>query len=102
MRNHTFKKGEMILVTEGEYSDYNVTGLFTALKEFRRDTTIRAWCKDTNRDIKEATCEIGCNNKEIDYVPWLLRNGIIKELEYREFHTGSYGSTYMEKEYRFG
>ena len=70
-------KGELVAISNGEYSDYCVNGLFKVLKDF---------------DAKQMAIEWGGANG-MQFVPWLCIRGYLEDVEYREMHTGCYGET---------
>lgn len=69
IRNQVFNKGEIIVATEGEFSDYNVVGIIKVLKTFQPIDYIK---------------------KESKWSPTIARLealGLIKELENRHLDT---------------
>lgn len=65
-RNQKFKSGEIIVITEGEHSDYDLQGVFRVSRDFD--------AAEINRRI----------NTNIDFETWLLVNGYLIEIEFRE------------------
>jgi len=88
-----FKKGELVTVSTGEYSDYCVNGLFEVLNDFDAIEQLNVWCSETGRSIKNGVVERDYKNENIEYMPWLVTKGFVKDVDYRELHTGGYGET---------
>ncbi len=85
------KKGQMITFAEGEYSDYCVEALVSAIKEFNvkekqaeweREHTELKECKYRSRPLKKV--------KGTAFLPWLVSQGLVEDVDYIEIHTGSY------------
>ena len=103
----TFKEGEFITISKGEYSDYCVKGLFKVLIEFDANKELINWCNDTGRvykhynDDHDPVYEVECDYNQknitdsIKFLEYLNRKNIIVDVNYRELHTGSYGETQL-------
>ncbi len=78
-----FKKDEKILFTSGECSDYGVDCLVLVLKDFSQDDTGLEWAKATKRKIEFGSVVWGMSD-QIGYLPWLEKNGYVKEIPFRE------------------
>lgn len=85
------KKGQMITFAEGEYSDYCVNALVVAVKEFDVKEKQSEWeaehtelseCQYRRRPIKLV--------KGTGFLPWLVSQGFVEDVDYIEIHTGSY------------
>ncbi len=87
-------KGQMITFAEGDYSDYCVKALVSAIKEFNvkekqaeweREHTELKECQYRSRPLKRV--------KGTDFLPWLVSQGLVEDVDYIEIHTGSYGDS---------
>ena len=87
--NPNFETGDIIILAEGEYSDYRTGPLFrcvkdlnieTLAKEFYPNAPVSEWNED--RRVADAST----------FTLWLTQNGWVEEIEYREVHVGSYGT----------
>ena len=87
------KKGQMLTFAEGEYSDYCVEALVRAIKEFNVKEKQADWenehaelkdCKYRSRPLKKV--------KSTAFLPWLVSQGLVEDVDYIEIHTGSHGN----------
>lgn len=91
MRNFDIKAGRLLHFSQGEYSDYHVTGHFVALQDISRDVlrmcaVAAAIQVDTQEDYeREYAARDGL-------VPQLVRQGYLMEVDSAEVHLGEYGS----------
>lgn len=69
-----FKKGDIVLYTAGEYSDYEVNDVLVVLEDFNIDEFLKY---------------IGKNKQKL-VVTFLIRNGIVEPIHYREIWTSNY------------
>lgn len=74
------KKGTIVVISSGEYSDYYVNGVVKI-------------AKDCN--FNDAIKEVGKTNTYSLMVK-LLKAGYIEDVEYTEVHLGSYGEIYPQ------
>jgi len=88
-----FKAGELMTISTGEYSDYCVNGLFSVLKDFDAQVQLAAWAAETGREMTGDGVYSNYQNKQIDYMGWLNRNGFVEDVTFRELHIGDYGET---------
>jgi len=88
------KKGQMITFAEGEYSDYCVEALVSAVKEFNVKEKQAEWeavhteskgCGYRSRPLRKV--------KGTAFLPWLVSQGLVEDVDYIEIHTGSYGDS---------
>jgi len=86
------KKGQMITFAEGEYSDYCVEALVSAIKEFNVKEKQAEWERE-HTELKECTNRSRPIKKVIGtaFLPWLASQGLIEDVDYIEIHTGYYG-----------
>ena len=80
MSDCAYKKGEIIVITRGEYSDYRLKDVVRAERDF------------TLRDVVESFEKVYPNHEDYTeaFMPWLIFMGYVSEVEWREFHTGEY------------
>lgn len=77
--------GELVLLTEGEYDSYNVTGVATALKAFN---PLEA------RTRYLYTLPVEARYRHFDhmaFVDWLVAEGLIELRDTSTLHLGEYG-----------
>ena len=103
----TFKKGELMTVSHGEYSDYCVMGLFRVLVDFNAEEVLQVWVKESGPGFKSRWN--GDNGYAFDkghelygetqtcFLGWLNLNGFIQDVDYRELHIGNYGSVRLDE-----
>ncbi len=86
------KKGQMITCAEGEYSDYCVEALVSAIKEFNIKEKQAEWERE-HTELKECTNRLRPVKKVIGtaFLPWLVSQGLVEDVDYIEIHTGYYG-----------
>ena len=84
------KRGEILALTTGEYSDYQLFTLVEAIQDF-----------DIN-ELKEKYLEENPNQcdphwfTDAQFVKWIIINAkVVKELDYREWYLGSHRSPEM-------
>lgn len=84
MRNSKFKEGAILILTEGEYSDYRTGPLLRCL----RDLDITKLAEEFHASkSKWAYGEADTST----FALWITLNGWAEELTYAEIHVGSYG-----------
>ena len=79
------RKGQIVILTEGEYSDYRVQGTFECLKDFHLPQVAEVFVAEK--------VKAGVNKYEFDdhFFPWLVENGYAKAIDEVEIHMGYYG-----------
>ena len=85
--DYQLKKGELALITSGEYSDYGVQTLVRVLEDFHiiemRDEYLKKYPEQRER--------YKANHEQ--FVHWLVNERkCCEEVEHREWHIGSYSS----------
>lgn len=94
------KKGETILITEGEYSDFRVKGIYKALIDINIEENLQAFAVYNGaKDLEELKDFHFQAEKELwdffirdEYIEYLLNNGYVETIKYTDCHLGSYGS----------
>ena len=85
------KKGELFLVTNGEYSDYGINALLKATENIYMEVEINEFLRERDREENYCFDTSGFMN-------WLIiRRAIAIEIKALEFWTTSY-SSFMERE----
>ena len=91
------KKGTLLLVTKGEYSDYTVSTVCFVQKDFEpvavRDE-FRIWWKD--QPLPEGRTALYAGDEMNAFLPWLLRSDYLLEAAHEEWHLGDYDLDSME------
>lgn len=78
----TIHKDELVILEQGEYSDFRWIGLFKALRDFHED--------EVARDFKASLPEED-DWEDIDkFVPFLVKEGYLEEIEVRTWPLGAY------------
>lgn len=79
-------EGELLLFSNGEYSDYGVMTLARATKPFNIQDRLEAYlkCHPEQRERYEFD--------EYGFLAYLTLDGTVVEVEYREVHLGCYGT----------
>lgn len=86
------KKGQMITFAEGEYSDYCVEALVCAIKEFNVKEKQAEWeGEHTELKVRKHRPRPRKEVKGTAFLPWLVSQGLVEDVDYIEIHTGSYG-----------
>jgi len=92
-----FSTGELMMISTGEYSDYDIKGLFKILKDFDAQEQLAVWAKETGREVINYKVKNDYSNQQIEYMGWLNKNEFIEDVDYRELHTDDYGDTILEE-----
>lgn len=78
-------KEKLILITNGEYSDYSVSGIFKLLTNKTPNELKQKYLKE----YPEQCEDYGANFYK--FIGWLSSNGYVEDVEYQELHLGAYG-----------
>ena len=79
MSDLKFKKGAIILFSEGEYSDY---GLNSIVKTLRAIDLV---------EVNYAYIIEGHGDSIDEFVPWLIRKKMVEPVDHNNIHLGCYG-----------
>jgi len=93
----TFVKDELIALSNGEYSDYRVNGLFKALKGFDANAELLRWAHETSRKVN-SDGSVPYTPEGISFMPWLVQSGFVEDVDYRELPLGCYGEIFITEE----
>ena len=80
------RAGKLLLLDEGEYSDYGVVGFFVILRDFDPMAELEAY-KAAHTD----QCE-RYKFKHSGFLAVLLEKGLLLEIEYGNLYLGAYAS----------
>lgn len=87
-QNTKFKTGTLVLLSEGEYSDYLVGPLFRCLKDLHLESLAESFYAHAPVDkFDEHRKDVGASS----FALWIVSSGWVEEIEYQEVHVGSYG-----------
>lgn len=79
------KKGELLLITDGEYSDYSVHGLFRVKKDFNLEESREDFDKEFPTSDKYDFRKYG------RFINYLSLKDLVDIVEYKECHLGDHG-----------
>lgn len=78
------EKGSILLIAEGDYSDYGVTGIFRVIDTLDIDAEYEKFSPKNKTPYKD----VGA--KRLKFIPWLLRKNLIESMAYNALHFSSY------------
>jgi hypothetical protein len=102
--NMKFKKGELIALSSGIYSDYRVNVLVRALKDFDAEAIFEEWAQDNGEKVEDLlfgkhTVKMFTRKEEgLSFIGWLNKNGFTEDVIYRELHVGDIHDGYCHLE----
>ena len=81
-----FRPGEVFILTQGEYSSYEVLALCRVIVEFDVTALVAEWLKDHPEQLKNY------HFKTDAFHAWMSARGLWAEVPHGEFFLGDYGS----------
>ena len=78
--------GKILLLSEGEYSDYNVIMVVRTLKSFSIHQLTLEYRNTRPKSEREPY-----NEQEGGFMNWMVSSGYVETVEWWEFHVGAYG-----------
>ena len=88
MENPNFNRGEVIVFSSGEYSDYSLCAFIVAIEDLNLDELGQEW-KALQKDKTYL---------DMDTFPsWLIAKGLAMPVTYSEVHVGDYGLYSMNR-----
>ncbi len=86
-------KGDLVLLSAQEYSDYSILDTFKARKDFDTSEVIQEFmlCFKTIHPEDDEEEELYNGPEYDEFQLWLINAKYIKELITKEWHIGSYG-----------
>ena len=76
-QNLKISKGEVVVLTEGEYSDYGICGYFVAIKDFDMAEQAQLFVKESKLSVS-------------DFQAFLIGKELTIPVAHREIHLGNY------------
>ncbi len=73
------KKDELVILSEGEYSEYQILWTFRVVRSFNTGEVLVHYLK-----------EASCYDSDV-FVAWLKQQNYVEEIETREWHVSNYG-----------
>lgn len=81
-----YERGEQILITQGEYSDYSVYGLFNVCRDFVVQDVVAEW-------LASEGIELDQYNTDLDKLLGFLNSkGYVADAPHRELYLGAYST----------
>jgi hypothetical protein len=80
-------KGYIFYFSSGEYSDYNVPGVFRALKEINPDYFLERYLSEFPEQREEYSFE------RYQFINWLLNQDLIESIDHLEWHLDNYSNS---------
>ena len=86
------EKNQIIAISYGEYSDYEINGLVRVVSRFDLDAETKKWVQGNTKERSR----LSDKEKEVvltgtNFLPWLVASGLVELVNYVEVHTGAYG-----------
>ena len=78
---------EIVVLSNGEYSDYSIEGVFKVKKELNQEVLSTIW-----EELNKGTVYISYS----DLVMLLLSEGYVERIEYKEIYLGAYNDIKLE------
>jgi len=93
---YEMKEGGTILFGSGEYSDYYVEGLYKVLKDFNIKEAEEQYKTEHGKPMKawgavNRVHATKVSEGDIEFTAWLTSEGYVDNIDYVDFHLGSYG-----------
>ena len=85
-KDSELKAGQLVVIDEGCYSDYGVTGFFVALQTFMPMALHREYMAANPKQAK------GYRFNSSAFLSFLLAKGLLVEIQYATLHMGEYSS----------
>lgn len=87
MKYGTIEKGETVLLSTGEYSDYSVKALCLALETFNTEDVIKEYLAINPDETDRYSADF------FKFINWLVNERkVLEEIKHREWHLGDYSS----------
>jgi len=84
--NSIVRKGRLLNITEGAYSDFGNIGFFVVLQDFDLDEVLETYLKD--RPEQSEDYAFGSS----EFVAYLIRHGLLLDVDYDGIYLGSYNT----------
>jgi len=86
----TIVAGTVFTITESDYSDYCVEGVFRAVKDFVPDDLLDQWLAANPRERERYRFDAP------SFLAWVARQGVFERVDSVNWHLGSYGTGISE------
>jgi hypothetical protein len=80
-----YKKGDMLVLSTGEWSEYGIELISKVLKDFTEQEVVNLYNLHNEK-------EDDCDFKKEKFITILINEGYIEELEYQEWNFSNYSS----------
>lgn len=77
--------GEILMITNGEYSDFGHIGLFRVVVDFDAKLALQKYLDQHPEEQNDYS------GSEYSFAAWLLRQGLVEDVDYKTWHVGAYG-----------
>ena len=92
------KAGTLLMFSAGSYSDYGVIGLFVVLSEFKPMAMLEEFWPEAKEKSMRANRQ---TFDHAEFLAFLLKKGLLLELNYSELFCGDYGDAWGTYGVRF-
>lgn len=100
-----FKTGETLAIASGEYDEYGVSGLYSVAIDFDAKDLFAKWALSSGFTIGRRISSPFCHDLDgaIEFSRYLIDNGFIVKVEYREMHIDTWGrgTDLSEREFNY-
>jgi hypothetical protein len=79
------KRGSLLAITAGEFSDHYTLGFFVVLTDFDPAEQMAKYLAENHEQIGDY------NFEESQFLRWLITKGLLLEIEHGELFLGAYG-----------
>ncbi len=94
-----YNKGELVILSSGEYESYWVDNLVKVLTDFDASMLLTEWSRENSKPNSTRIAESAKGKAfeqdtgKMNFVDWLIANRYVESVEYRELNTGSRDGT---------
>lgn len=87
MSDKTAKAGTLLMISDGNYSSYQVKGFFVVLTEFQPKALLEEFSPESTAPDKPTVRHF----EPTEFLAFLLKKGLLLEVSYGELWCGDYG-----------
>jgi hypothetical protein len=80
------KKGELLLLTSGAYSNYSPHAVVRILKDFKTKDVLELYLKEHPEQREKHNGEVS------QFIAWLSANGYVEDVNHTEWNVGCYST----------
>lgn len=89
--NKIIKAGTPLVLSYGEYDDYNFKGVYMCIKDFNyMEEAEKFYFEEMNREYEECPSEFCYVSNNADFDQYLIDKGFLIRCETTQIHTGDY------------